>query len=138
MERVSTHNFGMPKRSESHDKFCREIAPRLVLAVRESGRDQVDIARDLGVSKSAVSQWLDTGKIANHQIPLFARATGVSVEWLMTGAEPLSKEDAAWLAKLKRLPESKRRDVQSYVDVSLVAAREPDEPESENTHANSA
>ena len=138
MERVSAHNFGMSKRSEAHDRFCREIAPRLVLAVRESRREQVDIAREIGVSKSAVSQWLDTGKIASSQIPLFAKATGVSVQWLMTGSEPLTKEDLTWLEKLKQLPESKRRDVQSYVDVSLIAARQPDEDEPENSHANSA
>jgi len=135
MERVSAHNFRMSKRSESHDKFCREIAPRLAIAVKESGREQVEIARALGVSKSAVSQWLDTGKIASSQIPLFAKATGVSVEWLMTGADLITREDAAWLAKLKKLPESKRRDVQSYVDVSLVAARDDDETAPENNHA---
>ena len=132
---MHAHNFRMSKRSEAHDKFCREIAPRLAIAVQESGRKQVDIAKDIGVSKSGLSQWLDTGKISSSQIPAFAKATGVSVEWLMTGAEPLSKEDAAWLAKIKRLPEAKRRDIQSYVDVSLITAREHDETTTENDHA---
>lgn len=131
MNRVSAHNYGMAKRSDKHAQFCRELAPRLVIAMRESKLEQAEVARQMGVSRSAVTQWLESGKIQAAQIPGFASATGVSVEWLMTGKGGISPQDKAWLDKLHKLPESEQRRIQSFTDaLHITAPHEDSAPES--------
>ncbi|MCF7532007.1 LexA family protein [Pseudomonas petrae] len=63
---------------------------RIVKAIQASGKKKVEIARECGVSASAVTQWV-TGESKNlrpESIYALAKATGFRAEWLAMGQGP--------------------------------------------------
>lgn len=67
-----------------------ELGARLRWALQQSGHTQQDLARHLGISKSAVSQQVngDTKEITPKNLFRAARFLGVEPEWLGTGKGP--------------------------------------------------
>lgn len=70
------------------------LAPheRIAWAVEHSQRTLVSLAEEIGCSHAALSQWA-TGRtrLENVKVGLisaFAAATGVRLEWLLSGEEP--------------------------------------------------
>lgn len=67
-------------------------AERVAWALDHCGRSASEVAHDMGCTHSTLSQWRH-GKTNLHKckaelLLAFARATGVSVDWLLTGDGP--------------------------------------------------
>lgn len=63
------------------DKF----GERLRLAVEDKGWNQADLARALGVSRSAAAKWFGGSDMAAGNLRRAADVLGVSYDWLATG-----------------------------------------------------
>jgi len=119
MEQRELYIHFMAKRPEKQTEFWRQIAARIQSAIDSSGLTPAELARRCGVTRAAVVQWADTGKISAVQIADFASAAGVSAEWLLTGKGGYSPEDRAWLDQLKSLSDADRRRPESQPDCRL-------------------
>ena len=65
-----------------------EKTKRVIKAFKASGYSQNQFARLLGVSPSAVNQWVNperSGNVDDKHIPLIAKLTGTSEQWLLAG-----------------------------------------------------
>jgi len=87
------------------------IQERLRAAMDAANLNQADLARRVGLSRSAVNQLLQgTSKgMKPHNLVSFARALGVRVEWLATGEMPMnpekiSEQDRELLRYLRGMP----------------------------------
>ena len=66
-------------------------AHRIRLARRAAGLSQAQLAREMGVQRSAVSHWeAHRGKPSMNHLRLLALRTGVQFEWLATGRGPMT------------------------------------------------
>jgi len=63
------------------------LAARIREAIEGSGKSQADIAREVGVSNSAVTLWLNGGikSLKADTATALQRATGYRSEWIVTG-----------------------------------------------------
>lgn len=108
-----------------------DFQDRLATAVkRATDGNQSKLARRLGVSRSAVSQWLSgqTEPSATNAL-LLARMAGVRPEWLVLGEEPqlVPEIDPRLLIKLLNiLSGAKDSDVAQIIDFAQYRkTREP-------------
>ena len=108
------------------------MALRIQHAIEVSGETPAELARRCGVTRAAIVQWADTGKISAVQVADLADATGVSAEWLLTGKGGYSPEDRALLDQIKSLSEADRRRIQALADglafTANVASEDTDTP----------
>ncbi|WP_295802169.1 helix-turn-helix transcriptional regulator [uncultured Microbulbifer sp.] len=68
------------------------INDRMKQAREKAGLTQSELARSCGVSVQAVSQW-ESGSTKNpaaSNVLATAKATGLSIEWLITGRQPVT------------------------------------------------
>lgn len=127
----------MAKRPDKQAEFWGQIAARIQKAIKDSGETPAELARRCGVTRAAVVQWAQTGKISAVQIADLAGATGVSAAWLLTGEGGYSPEERAWLEQMKSLSDADRRRIQTITDGLALTANIP-EPEDEDGHRKSA
>ena len=64
-----------------------EIITRLRCAMKQSGINQAKLAKAVGITPQAVGRWFKNNVIGKDSLILAAKATGVSVGWLLTGEE---------------------------------------------------
>lgn len=66
------------------------LAARVKECLRLSGMSGADVARELGISRSAISQWLkgNVKNIRGDNLILLASKAGVRPEWLVSGKAP--------------------------------------------------
>jgi len=73
------------------------ISDRISTAIQASGKSKAQIAKDIGVSAQAVSNWTATGSIDKYNLIKLAHATGTSEKWLISGdtntTEPEIKDE---------------------------------------------
>jgi SOS-response transcriptional repressor LexA len=62
-----------------------EIITRLRLAMKQSGVNQAKLAKSVGITPQAVGRWFKNNVIGKDSLILAAKATSVSVGWLLTG-----------------------------------------------------
>lgn len=118
----------MAKRPERQAVFWEEIAQRIRSVIEDSELSVAELARRSGVTRAAVAQWADTGKISAAQVAFFAAAAGVSAEWLLTGKGGYSPEERAWLEQIKSLSDEDRRRIQALTDgLALTSGIESDQ-----------
>jgi transcriptional regulator with XRE-family HTH domain len=74
-------------------------------ARKNSGLNQSEAARKIGISREAVSQWENGGTKTINSVHLFptARAYGVSAEWLASGAGDMLTQDHLLLSGKNKL-----------------------------------
>jgi transcriptional regulator with XRE-family HTH domain len=96
-------------------------AQRIRLARRHGGLSQAELARTVGVQRSAVSHWEAANAKSPNAVHLreIAVATGTCFEWLATGrgAMPLSREQL-----LDSIPAADALLVEEPVELRLVRA----------------
>lgn len=104
------------------------LADRITKALKHSGKTAANLAKELGITESAVSHWGNgnTKKIASDKLFAVARALNVNPEWLATGegvmqrnrgaGASLSREGEMLLEQYEQLPEARRRAVRAVVD----------------------
>lgn len=66
---------------------------RILEARKKAGLTQQELASLVNVTKAAVSAWERTAVPRQEKIEAIAKATKVSVEWLLVGAEPKGEGD---------------------------------------------
>lgn len=66
---------------------------RILEARKKAGLTQQELASLVNVTKAAVSAWERTAVPRQDKIEAIAKATKVSVEWLLIGAEPAGEGD---------------------------------------------
>lgn len=69
------------------------IGARIRAALKIGGINQSKLAKITGVTAQAVGQWIKNSRVDKRHLPVIAKATGVRVEWLLSGEGPaLSSE----------------------------------------------
>lgn len=88
------------------------LQERLNWALRHSGLKKIDLARECGVTRSAVSFWFNgsTQSIEGANLTNLARATGVSPFWLATGKGPRLNTDQEELCKNDKEPQVTQKE----------------------------
>ena len=61
------------------------IKQRTVLALKRSHKTQAEIARELKTTPQHVCNWKTRHAIPHKKLLPFARATGVTIDWLLGG-----------------------------------------------------
>lgn len=92
------------------------LGQRIAAAREMAGMNQAELARAVGVSRSAVNQW-ESENVKNLKIDnLFdvARVTGADIYWLGTDTPP--PEHAKALAKFARLPTQFQKPILDQID----------------------
>ena len=59
------------------------LKQRIVLALKRSHKTQAEIARELKTTSQNVYNWKTTGEIRHEKLLPFAKATGVTTDWLL-------------------------------------------------------
>ena len=96
------------------------VNARLKEARKASGLSNAELANTIGVTVQAVSKWLNKGGISQQRLPAVARVLGVSLEWLLTGADrPPATED---LTQLQQLYTAASAEVRKLIDTVLQRA----------------
>jgi transcriptional regulator with XRE-family HTH domain len=96
------------------------VNARLKEALKAGGMSNADLANAIGVTVQAVSKWLKKGGISQQRLPTVARVLGVSLEWLLTGADrPPTTED---LTQLQQLYTAASAEVRKLIDTVLQRA----------------
>jgi len=63
------------------------ISDRISLAIEASGKSKAMIAKEIGVSAQAVSNWTTNGSIDKYNLIKLSHATGASEKWLISGED---------------------------------------------------
>jgi transcriptional regulator with XRE-family HTH domain len=72
------------------------FAERLERLIKENKTSQTALAEYAGIRRPSISEWKKEGTLPRADVALkIAEFLGVSVEYLITGAEPAGKPDAA-------------------------------------------
>jgi transcriptional regulator with XRE-family HTH domain len=62
------------------------IGDRILLALKQSGKNQADLARHLSTKPSTVTGWIKEGHIPSASVVVpICEFTGISTDWLLTG-----------------------------------------------------
>lgn len=98
----------------------KKEAERLALAKRlseaiKAAPSKTAIAVACGVSDQAVTGWLKTGRVHKRNLPVIAKETGYSLQWLLDGAEP----------KLSGQPKEKERELPNVTEGPAIQGRVP-------------
>lgn len=130
----TAHNLGMGDQAEKQAAYAEALAPRVREAIDGCNKTQAEVARQMGVSRSAVWQWMHTGQVDNYRLVELAEVTGVDVRWLMTGKGDRSSEAADIAQRISRLTPERRRQIRAFTDALGMppvdgsgAERDPDE-----------
>jgi len=99
------------------------IGQRILDTAKAKKISQGKLAEKLGLWQSAVSAWKKTSNPPIDKIPQIAKILGVSIEYLMTGYEPSTKEPPKDLADDEKklvlmyrgLNDSNKQKVLNYV-----------------------
>jgi len=95
---------------------------RIAQAIKHSNKLKKDIARECGVSPSAVTQWItgDSKSMKPENLFALAAATGVSAEWLANGSGGMTIETSGFDANVE--PASGPTRYYDYPEISWVQA----------------
>jgi transcriptional regulator with XRE-family HTH domain len=106
----------------------REVIDRIKARVRARGSTMAKLAREIGATTNAGSQWGSYRSLPKHRsMVAIARNLEVSVNWLLTGFEepadrPLTAVELETLAAMRELPPDK----QALILATVKAWRVPD------------
>lgn len=106
------------------------IIERIIEKAEQIGIKQSEIAQVTGKDKSVVTNWRkrNCNPPAEYIAPI-AKLLGVSVGWLMTGAEegtePLSEDETELLNGYRKLDQRDKKEVRAIINMKL----EQKEPE---------
>lgn len=101
---------------EQRSFFGVTLGERIAAAREMAGMNQSDLAREIGVTRSAIQQW-ESGQSKNLKLAnLFAvaRATGADIYWL--GSDSPQPEHAKALSKFARLPPDLQRSIIEQIE----------------------
>ncbi|MBZ3666242.1 LexA family protein [Pseudomonas monteilii] len=98
---------------------------RIAAAIKHSRKLKKEIARECGVTPSAVTQWVtgDSKSMKPENLFALAEATGVSAEWLANGTGGMTKETSGFDANVE--PASGPVRYYEYPEISWVQAGMP-------------
>lgn len=98
---------------------------RIALAIKHSKKMKKEIARECGVTPSAVTQWItgDSKGMKPENLFALAQATGVSAEWLANGSGGMTKETSGFDANVESTSGPVR--YYEYPEISWVQAGMP-------------
>lgn len=89
---------------------------------------QSDMARIAGVSRSAANRWFTRGSISKDAATAIAHATGVTLQWILTGQEvetyDLNEEERALIDTYRAMPPLERRNMVSAFQMRLQQLKE--------------
>lgn len=111
--RAETSDHKAMLNDENKEAERMAMAARLGEAIK-AAPSKTAVANACEVSDQAVTGWLKTGRIHKKNLPIIARETGYSLQWLMDGTGPKMAEQAA-----ERLDD--RETVQHALEIVLSA-----------------
>lgn len=102
-----------------------DFAGRISVCVKRAGESQAEVGRLVGVTRSAVSQWVSgTSEPSPANALMLARVARVRPEWLILGEEPMEAVRIppellrALLRTLEGAPDDKIREVINFAGYS--------------------
>lgn len=106
------------------------LRDKLRIARDKAGLSQADVARQLGIASSAVSQW-ETGDTepAKKRLPLLAQIFGVSINYFLESTQPVQEASGTEVTEAASVPENLPPESQMPRDVPIygvAAANEED------------
>lgn len=89
---------------------------------------QSEIARIAGVSRSAANRWFTRGSISKDAAAAIAEATGVTLQWILTGQEvetyDLNEEERMLIDMYREMPPLEQRNMVSAFQMRLQQLKE--------------
>lgn len=84
------------------------IGQRIKKLLKEKGISQAELARRIGVSRAAVSEWVrGKSEPSESTLKLIAKEFGVNENWLKTGEGEIWSKDRSLEKEIENLPEEK-------------------------------
>lgn len=112
--------------SNDERSFFQELGARIATLRKERGLTQVQLAEILGVSQQTVTSF-EKGRrrVPVSQLPVLARALGLSVEELLGEQKPPRRPGPApklirQMEQISQLPKAKQRFVMQMLDAVLL------------------
>lgn len=104
------------------------VAARLRELMESKHLTQSDMARIAGVSRSAANRWFTRGSISKDAAAAIAGATGVTLQWILTGQEvetyDLNEEERALIDTYRAMPPIERRNMVGAFQMRLQQLKE--------------
>lgn len=104
------------------------VVTRLRELMLNKNLTQSDMARIAGVSRSAANRWFTRGSISKDAAAAIAQATGVSLQWILTGEElasyDLNEEERALIDTYRAMPPLEQRNMVSAFQMRLQQLKE--------------
>jgi len=104
------------------------VAARLRELMLSKNLTQSDMARIAGVSRSAANRWFTRGSISKDAAAAIAEATGVSLQWILTGQElasyDLNEEERLLIDTYRSMPPIEQRNMVSAFQMRLQQLRD--------------
>ena len=103
------------------------ILERLIMLQEQSGMNQKQLQKELGLSNSAFSDWKKgKGRPSVEALVRFSEFFGVSMDWLAFGNVETSGREAALLLKYRSISNEQKVRLEAYLDgmVDSNAAQE--------------
>ncbi|HHT0302099.1 helix-turn-helix domain-containing protein [Raoultella planticola] len=104
------------------------VVTRLRELMLNKNLTQSDMARIAGVSRSAANRWFTRGSISKDAATAIAQATGVSLQWILTGEElasyDLNEEERALIDTYRAMPPLEQRNMVSAFQMRLQQLKE--------------
>ena len=119
------------KRTEEQIKYAAELGDRLRAALGRAELSQYELARRMGVTRAAVNQWIQNGRIHATNLMKFAEITGCDIEWLLSGKGSM-RPGESWLDLIETLEPEDQARVKDYIEMVTAAVKARySEPEDE-------
>ena len=127
--RTAPRKDGIPAFAYPSYMAAQTINDRINEVVREDGRPAVEIARDAGISKQTLNDWLKyrTKNPQNEHLLNFADALRLELRWLISGKGPkrVARDPPEVLRAadlLREMPEGQRHHLVEFLESSSKAA----------------
>lgn len=119
----------------------KDFSIRLKELIKDTGYNQVEITRKIGLSKNAISNYVN-GQIPNAKILLkLSQFLGTSMEYLLTGKEPeikpvftLSETEKEMLALFKQLAKKEQYKLIGRIEAILEMQKQVEKSKSEQSY----
>ena len=104
------------KRTEKQIKYAAELGDRLRAALGRAELSQNELARQMGVTRAAVNQWIQNGQIHATNLMKFAEITQCDIKWLMSGKGSM-RPGESWMDLIDTLDPEDQARVRAYIEM---------------------
>ena len=98
-----------------------ELSERIVEKMKQKGNKQKDIVEKTGISKSAISKYMNAKQIPDvKELYKISQILGESMEWILTGESTngnLSEDEKNVIEAYKKIDEISKKNIRKILDL---------------------